>query len=238
MDGGLDPGLRDPARIPRFCVIPSNGRECLDLALEAMLPQVDRILVTWTGDWENRRQLPHPDDNRITYRIDRDAAPNISRWWNIGLDAAAMFHRHDFPGTPRWDVAIINDDVIVPPGWFDAVATKMREMSCAAACAGGSLPMPALYTNVGPVTGISNPLEGFAFMVAGELGLRANEDIPWYFSDNYMDWESRKLGGTLVIPGFNVQHLYPNGQMTNDFLILNAQGIQTFVDLYDGLRPW
>jgi hypothetical protein len=212
-------------------IIPTNGRECLRQAVEAIEDQVDEVILVATP---GKTELFEFSDIIVSH----DGTVNISKWWNLGLNMVATYMVRHWPSAPRYDVAIINDDVIVPPGWFDAVSTKMREMRAAAACAGSRLMMPELYTHVGPVTGISNPLEGFAFIVAGELGLRANEDIPWYFSDNYMDWESRKLGGTLVIPGFNVQHLYPNGQMTNDFLILNAQGIQAFVDLYGGLRPW
>jgi hypothetical protein len=74
-------------------------------------------------------------------------------------------------------------------------------------------------------------------MVAGELGLRANEDLYWYFSDDWMDWESRKLGGMVMVPGFPVQHLYPNQQVTPEMQVQIAKDAQTFVEIY-GTRPW
>lgn len=227
----MDPGVRDRARIPRYAVIPTNGRECHTLALAGIRPQVDQVIFVTNGP----EHVRYTDCTTI-HDVGDDA--NVSRWWNMGLAAAAahLRFRSDYNGT-KYDVAIINDDVIVPPGWFDAVSGKMREMKAAAACSGGLSPMPWLITHAGAVPGVPNPLLGFAFMVAGELGLRANEDIPWYFSDNFMDWESRLLGGTVVIPGFHVQHLYPNGQMTGELQEANARGAQAFKDYY-GVMPW
>lgn len=229
------------AERPRFAIIPTNGRECVKQALEAMSPQVDRIVLTWNGfvpeeinSWEMYAWSDYPHNVAIVFSPQRRDR-NVSRWWNQGLEHVADWASTG--GVSKWDVAIINDDVIIPPGWFDAVSSKMREMKCAAACSGGRSPMPWFINHVGPIPGVANPLQGFAFMVAGELGLRANEDIPWYFSDNFMDWESRKLGGTVVIPGFHVDHLYPNGQMTGELQEASAKGAQVFRDFY-GVMPW
>jgi hypothetical protein len=164
-----------------------------------------------------------------------DAGVNISWWWNQGLDSVA--NHVSRTEAAKWDVAIINDDVIVPEGWFDAVSGAMRGLQGAAGCSGGWGHMPELYTHVGPVPGNPNPMQGFAFMVAGEKGLRANEDFRWYWSDNFVDWESRKLGGTVVVPGFHVQHLYPNQQVTAEMQVMIAEDAQKFSDYY-GMRPW
>lgn len=227
---------------PRYAIIPTNGRECVDQAIEAIYPQVDRVLITWTGDWASRRQLPRPDDNKILYTIWRnrsnDHAPNISAWWNEGLESARTMSKHDFPGRETWDVAIVNDDAIVPEGWFDAVSTAMRTAEGAAGCSGARLGFNEVLMEPGPIAGWPNPLTGFAFILAGEKGLRANEDLHWYFSDNYIDWESRKLGGTVVIPGFHVTHLHANAQMGHDLIARVAVDAQNFVDLYGGMRPW
>lgn len=219
-------------RLPRFAVIPTNGRECLVDSVAAIQDQVDKVILIWTAPGECTW-----DDSDTLVAIPTLLGVNISAWWNIGLTHARMAAGGLFRGTNRkWDVAIINDDVIVPEGWFDAVAGTMRQMGVAAACSGGTSGMSVLHTTPGPV-GLDSRLQGFAYVVAGELGLRANERLKWYFSDDWMDWESRKLGGMVMIPGFHVRHLYPNGQMTPEMHAQTAADAQTFVDIY-GMRPW
>lgn len=220
---------------PRFAIIPSNNRPCVRDCVAAIAPQVDHVIMVWNGaaagsDGFSAGGLPD-------FTALNDVGDvNISRWWNMGLTHARMVAGVSYGSNPRWDVAIINDDAIVPEGWFDAVATKMRDMRAAAACSGAPIGMPILHTNPGPVA-LNTRLQGFAFMVAGELGLRANEDLKWFFTDDWMDWESRKLGGMVMVPGFQVQHLYPNGQVTSEIQEQIARDAQTFVDIY-GQRPW
>jgi hypothetical protein len=227
---------------PRYSIIPSNGRECLDQAIEAIYPQVDRVLVTWTSAWDGRRSLPRPDDDKILYTIWRhrpggaDPAPNISAWWNEGLKNAKDISRHDFPSRTEWDVAILNDDAIVPAGWFEAVSSAMRERGAAAACSGRTS-YPMLLDTPGPFPGWPNPLTGYAFMLAGEKDLRANEDLHWWCGDNDLDWQARLAGGTVVIPGFPVEHLHPNGQMTPEMHVQTGRDMETFVKIW-GQRPW
>jgi hypothetical protein len=208
----------------KFAVIPSNGRTCLEQCVEAIKPQVDEVIVIDTSGkvppW-----MP-------TYIEIVEGPVNISRWWNIGLDVAAHMAEAE---NDTWDVAVLNDDVIVPEGWFDAVATSMRQYDCAAACSGG-VGNYWVWRDAKPVP-LETRMQGFAFILAGEVGLRANEDLHWYFTDDYIDWESRKLGGMVMINGYPVQHLYPNGQVTSEIMEQIAKDAQTFVDIY-GQRPW
>jgi hypothetical protein len=204
--------------------------------MQAILPQVDTVLMIWNS----KRECDWPASDRVLTiytSAPMDPGINISAWWNRGLDHARILagRLSDYM-PPRWDVAILNDDAIVPEGWFTAVAGKMRDMKAAAACSGGNGPMSVFHTHPGPV-GLDTRLQGFAFVVAGELGLRANESLKWYFTDDWMDWESRKLGGMVMIPGFHVEHLHPNGQLTPEIHAQIAQDAQTFVDIY-GMRPW
>jgi hypothetical protein len=225
----------------RYGIIPTNGRPCLKDAVAALEPQVDRLALIYT--------ISNPEQHINTgmWTSDTKEPKNISRWWNRGLQFAQddlMNHKFSMlsngfepPNTEEWDVAILNDDAIVPEGWFDAVSSAMRTADGAAACSGGRNGFNEVLMDPGPIPGWPNPLTGYAFILAGEKGLRANEDLRWYFSDNYIDWESRKLGGTVVIPGFPVQHLYANGQMGPDLQVRVQVDAQNFVDLY-GMRPW
>lgn len=217
----------------RFAVIPSNGRACLKDCLMAIQPQVDYTIIVYTVPYKEGEIRPRAGTGAALRDL---RVPNISRWWNQGLNMAVTVHELSGGTGPTWDVAILNDDVIVPEGWFNAVATKMREMRAAAACSGGPYNMPIFHTRPGPVA-LDTRLQGFAFMVAGEKGLRANEDLRWYFSDDFMDWESRRMGGMVMIPGFHVTHLYPNAQMTPELQVFCAEDAAKFQAMW-GMMPW
>ena len=220
-------------RIPRFAIIPSNNRPCVRDCVAAIAPQVDYVIRVWTGEATGAEGFTIGTDPEFI-SLNDPGDINISRWFNMGLTHARMVAGRLESG--KWDVAILNDDAIVPEGWFDAVSAKMREMKVAAACSGGAaVSMPVLHTQPGPVP-IHTRMYGPAFMVAGELGLRANEELKWWFTDDWMDWESRKLGGMVMIPGFQVQHLHPNGQMTGELQEQVSRDATRFKEIY-GMMP-
>jgi len=219
---------------PRFAVIPTNGRACLKDCLMAISPQVDSIILVYTVPWQDGEVRPHPHFGVALRDV---GSPNISRWWNEGLDICTQvmdMTEGDTPG--RYDVAILNDDVIVPPGWFDAVSDGMRMYECAAACSGAPNSSPVLLQRPGPVP-LHTRLQGFAFILAGEKGIRANEELRWYFSDDYIDWRARELGGMVMVPGHSVNHLYPNEQMTGELHQFSAEDAAKFKEIW-GVMPW
>jgi len=219
---------------PRFAVIPTNGRACLKDCLMAISPQVDSTILVYTVPWKDGEVRPHPHFGVALRDV---GSPNISRWWNEGLDICTQvmdMTEGDTPG--RYDVAILNDDVIVPPGWFDAVSDGMRMYECAAACSGAPNSSPVLLQRPGPVP-LHTRLQGFAFILAGEKGIRANEELRWYFSDDYIDWRARELGGMVMVPGHSVNHLYPNEQMTGELHQFSAEDAAKFQEIW-GVMPW
>lgn len=208
----------------RFAVIPSNGRPCLADSVDAIADQVDRVIVVSTGDtmWLNRdvaRVLTTPQN------------PNISRWWNYGLASAARQAKVD--RAPEWDVAVLNDDAIVPPGWMQGVLDAMNRGGAVAGCSGNH----DVVLRSAEAVPLDMRMQGFAFVLNGERGVRANEDLHWYFTDDHIDWESRKAGGMAMVSGYPVEHLYPNGQLTPELHEQIARDAQTFVDIH-GKRPW
>jgi hypothetical protein len=221
-------------RIPRAAVIPTNGRECVNQCLDAILPQVDFAVVVETDP-----AVAVPARERV-HKFWDEGDVNISRWWGHGLDLVEWRMERETNYLPsdrrRWDVAILNDDAIVCPNWFDGVAGKMREMKAVAASNCDHTQMPILYTKPGPVD-LFQRMQGFAFILCGEAGVEPNERYSWYCSDDHMDWTARELGGVVVLPGFPVQHLYPNGQVTAQIQEQIAKDMANFVDDW-GQRPW
>lgn len=219
-------------RIPRYVVIPSNGRECLIGCLENIRPQVDMAFVVFTGESISERERDRIlRYGYIIYEGPQD--PNISRWWNQGMDVVADCVLERVPGPTKWDVAVLNDDAIVPEGWFDAVSGTMRQMGVAAACSGG-YGMPVLHTQ-DAAPPLATRMQGFAFILAGERGLRADEQFVWYCGDDDLGRRAAIAGGMVMVPGFHVNHLYPNGQTA---LHSHIPGdMQRYVDKWGG-RPW
>lgn len=224
-------------RPPRYAVIPTNGRECLDQCLAAIRPQVDMTILVKTKEFT---RYGHHHDPGLTALSDLNPEINISRWWNLGLELASEHMVQDVweltSGVTKWDVAIINDDTIIPEGWFDAVAGQMRDKRAVAASSGSPIGMPVLHTRAGPRP-LDQRMQGFAFIVAGETGIRADEQFRWYAGDDDLEWRLSSMGGVVVIPGFPVQHLHPNGQVTPEIHELIAKDMQSFVDKW-GQRPW
>lgn len=216
-------------KIPRYAVIPTNGRDVIHECLEAILPQVDYAIVVETTTMAIPAQA-----KVLPVWADKLGDINISKWWNQGRDLADWRARR--LDAKIWDIAYLNDDAIVPENWFSAVSTKMREMNCAAASSGGPFPMPALYTKPGPVDLFAR-MQGFAFIMKGELGIKADERFSWYCSDDHMDWKAREHGGVVVIPGVPVDHRFPNGQVTPQIQVQIAQDMANFVEVW-GMRPW
>lgn len=136
---------------------------------------------------------------------------NISRWWNVGLDLAAQ--HAGWLGDTEWNTVVVNDDVIVPAGWVDSMSTAMRSTPAVLAypdqCGGRER---ILHTKAGPID-LRQRITGYAFMLRGETGLRADESMAWWFSDDSIDWEAREMGGALLMPGLAVEHRSPNGSM-------------------------
>lgn len=213
---------------PRFAVIPTNGRDCVRDALAAIQNQVDALIIIKTPGPE----IPVDADTSKSIILPSilEDGMNIAAWWNEGLSTAQGFYKD----MERWDVAVINDDVIVGPDWFDRVSEAMRRTGVSVASM-GDVPMPGLITRPGPIPLWARP-QGFAWMTAGEKGLRADEEMKWWYSDDDLWQQAIAAGGALVIPG-QVKHLYPNGQMTPELQVQAGLDRAVYVTKH-GFAPW
>lgn len=213
----------------RFAIIPSNGREILDSCVQAVQPQVDKVIVINTSGTGFSQYPMRSDEVDQIYGHD---GVNISRWWNQGLNRAAYLA--DFTKKKQkldsvtWDVAIVNDDCIVPEGWVAGVAENMRARDAVAGCSGGH----DVVLRAAEAVQLDMRMQGFAFVLKGEHGMRANELFTWYYSDDHIDWESRLAGGMAMMRGFPVEHLYPNGQVTPEIQVQIAEDAANFYASY------
>lgn len=223
----------------RFAVITTAGqRECLKDCLEAIKPQVDRVLLVVNSDkpylltaMGGFRLLDYIAPQDLLREPEKP--PNLSKLWNIGLDAADGYAH--LKHAERWFTAVLNDDAIVPYDWFETVETAMYTTGAAAGCSG---PRSFFHDKPGPV-GLETRMTGWAFILDGTKGLRADENLRWWFGDDDLDWQARQAGGmamTGVLPA--PQNLFPNGSMTPELQEQTARDAEYFQMKWGGLRPW
>jgi glycosyltransferase involved in cell wall biosynthesis len=132
--------------------------------------------------------------------------PNLSELLNIGIDAV------DTESAPsEWNVALLNDDVICPPGWVESLSDAMRATTAVMAYTDrmGRVE-PVLYTTPAPEQ--SHAATVWACLLRGERHIRLDESMRWWYSDNDLDNMCRRIGGVLAVPGRIPAHLHPSEQ--------------------------
>lgn len=186
--------------VPRYACIPTHNRPARLLSLVASLgTQCDRIVVldNASNPPVDVAKLEAAASKALVEVIrDEEQPPHLSRFWNVMLDACAhdaAEHEHE-----QYDVAVFNDDAVVPAGWYDACANGLRAHPTAVV-AHTSPTTPDLLTELHLDHG--NRMTPHAFVVRGEVGMRSDESMRWWYFDNDFDWRARQNGGVLSVPG-------------------------------------
>jgi hypothetical protein len=220
----------------RAAVVPVRDRhDLLTECVGSVVDQVDRVIII-----DNLSDPPVDVEQWYgkvaVVRIPLDP-PNISTFWNTGIalaDAAA--HRAD---ARVWDIAVLNSDVVVPPNWVERLSAAMRAITAAVAYPdqhGGTRQL--LHTKAEPID-LRQRITGYAYLLRGETGLRLDESMQWWASDDDLDWRARERGGALLVPGIPVEHRCPNASM-HERPELKAQAghdMETFRKKW-GRTPW
>jgi hypothetical protein len=219
--------------IPRYAIIATRNRSTVALeGLATVLPQVDTTLVIDNGDDD---PIPEPsDEHTLTpyYVLRYEMQPvNLSMLWNAGLDWVEADARR--MGADAWDVAVINDDVLLEDGWFETVSRTMRNTDSSAGCTGG---VTIVHRRAQPVP-LHTRMQGWAFMLRGERGLRLDEAMAWWYADDDLGWRAAADGGMAMVRGPEARNRFPDGQMTPERQTQAQVDGLTFVAKW-GTRPW
>jgi glycosyltransferase involved in cell wall biosynthesis len=202
----LSEGVVDPYRYG--LILTHNRPEPLRQCVEALSPQVDSILVIDNASNPPAEIQMRMGDTPIAIMRNDMQPPNLAKLWNIGLNyIEKMMHGI---GIMQWDVAILCDDVLVQPAWFDSISHTMRSIGAVAGCTHAFHPVPSPILKVNPDGDIMNRMQGSAFIVVGEKGQRADESMQWWWCDTDMDWQARLSGGMIVAPGPVATNTRPN----------------------------
>lgn len=235
----------------RYAIILTHNRpELLRDCAAAVGPQVDLIVVIDNASQPALTlEMVEPrfeDSYRTVLMTVPDQPPNLAALWNRGFDLiVANMTRTDYlrwrptDEAGPWWIAVLCDDAIVPDGWFAAVTDAMTATGAAAGCSNpwGTEHAPRLKTT--PDSDLMGRMPGWAFILDGSKGLRADESMHWWWCDTDLDWQARAAGGMVMIGGFPVPNRLPN-----DFLTtvpgLNEQAGrdgEAFAAKWSG-RPW
>lgn len=125
--------------------------------------------------------------------------PNLAYNMNQGFDLAAMWAAQH--GHTEWNVAMLCDDIDLPQGWIHAVAGTMRDHNAVAASTHTIHPLGTPLLKTQPDSDIMNRMQGSAFIMAGERGIRADENLQWWWQDTDLDFQARLAGGMVIAPG-------------------------------------
>lgn len=152
--------------------------------------------------------------------------PNISRMWNLGLEAVAKLA----DGQP-YDVAVLNDDAIVPPDWFERITEGMHLYGAVAGSADQHGRVPAglrLLNNKPAADDLLIRMSGFAFILDGTAGLSLDEQFQWWAGDRDLEMVARTRGGTVLVGGCPVEHLHPNSTTIGELARIAGEDMERF----------
>lgn len=240
--------MNPPDHIHRLAVVATHNRPAeLQRLIDAIAPQCDFIVII---DNASDPPVPHWEVERwptgragtehscwVKVIHDPEQPPNLSRLWNRGLQVGADL----FSGGERYDVAVLNDDAVPPPRWWDAMSAAMRSTGADAASGhpfGFLGPGEVRVLGADTPMGVSNRLTGWAMLLRGEWdGARFDETMRWWASDDDMSHRARLAGGLVQIGGFEV----PNtGADTSTVGVLAEQAGRDMARFEEkwGRRPW
>jgi glycosyltransferase involved in cell wall biosynthesis len=186
-----------------WAVIPTKNRhELVRRCISSLLDQVVGIVVVDNNDESDvgLEQIPgvavvhHPG-----------YPPNISELLNMGM--AEVNSRAS--ELLRWNIALLNDDVTVSPGWVASLDAALESTGAALAFTGRDGDRPTVW----------------ACVVRGEIGLRWDEDLKWWYSDDLLVEECRRVhGGVIAVGGSPPVHYQPNLNTTMDPVLATQAG--------------
>lgn len=219
----------------RYAIIPTRDRPVeLAALVEELYRQGAAVVVVDNGSTPPATPPLHPG-GVCTVIVDCEQPPNLARLWNLAFNEVS--EQAQARGLTTWDVGVFNDDATVPPGWFDAVTTVLRAGGAAAACSDpyGILAHPLL--KIHPDRDVMTRMTPWAFVLRGELGLRADETMRWWWFDTDLDFQARSAGGVAIIPGYSTGNTHANTTTVGALAEQAGRDRETFHTKH-GWVPW
>lgn len=225
--------------VHRYVIIPTHNRPAeLTTLLTSLNNQADTVIIVDNASeppvQAKNFKISAPNLDIIVIRDD-EQPPNLSRLWNVGF--RAVMRLADINDEKCWDIAVFNDDAIVPHGWYDAVSAPLRTpgSTIAIACSLPNVAQPIVKLQRDG--DIARRMCPWAFVLRGELKLEADESLRWWWGDTDMDWQARGAGGMMIIPGFPVVNALANSTTVGELAVQAGRDRETFMRKW-GYAPW
>ena len=223
-------------KIPRYAIIPTRNRpEYLIALLRSLQGQVDLVYVI-----DNASDVPLSSlwlrsqvDVRTIVKRDDTQPPHLYKMWNDALKT--IYTTAKIMQEALFDVAIFNDDTVLPDGWYDYVSAGLRGTGAAIACSTGFSGVPFVKTQRD--NNIGTRMTPWAFVMRGEIGLLADESMRWWWGDTDLDWQACERGGVLHLPGYATQNALANSTTVGALAEQAGHDGRTFATKW-GMRPW
>jgi hypothetical protein len=233
-------------RPTRYALIPTRDRPAELARLTAQLVDwCDFILIIDNGSTppvaEVELRAQHPGVTIIVVSH-AEQPPHLYRMWNMGFESAAAAEiacqrAHRVDSLHEWDVVVLNDDAVLPDGWLDYVSEHLRQTGAVAASTYPHHDHGAPLLKSRPDGSITTRLCPWAFIVRGEVGLRADENFHWWWGDTDFDWQACAAGGVLLLPGLQVANTCANTTTIGELAEQASRDGETFARKW-GRRPW
>lgn len=240
-----------------YAVIPTHNRPAeLAMLLDSIPPEVHVLVIDSASTPSITSEAGFKGDRfdrflgrRIQVIRDEEQPPNLSRLWNIGLDWAAWLDDYGNDVMPEYAtadyaVAVLNDDVVLPPGLLELLAAELDNHHVDIAFPGPRGEKCYVHQHKTQPPGLERRMTGWCFTVRGGSGLRADERLRWWCGDDDLERQAATQRGTVRVslPGSmasGLVHRHPD-QSTAASPELQEQthrDMATFVKKW-GFRPW
>jgi hypothetical protein len=185
--------------VPRYAIIPTHNRpEQLRELVRSLGTQCDVVVIVDNASAPPVDQADLLDVVPAAVAVevirDEEQPPNLARFWNLMFDRCAELAS----GVDEWDIAVLNDDAVVPAGWYQACADGLRA-NPDAVIAHTNPTSPALLKRL--FHNPNNRMCPHAFVIGGAARLRADESMRWWYQDTDLDFQARLAGGVLSVAG-------------------------------------
>ena len=160
---------------------------------------------------------------------------NIGAWWNAMLRYAS-----DREGSAPHDVLCVTSDCTGTADGVHDLALTLREEDAVMLGPGWSRPLGDLEVQVlnDVPRSVYDRVPPECFMVRGELGLRCDVRMPWWYCEDDLEMQARQVGTVGLVGGIELHP--PTRAATELTAEKQAQAVKSralFVEKW-GVEPW
>lgn len=159
------------------------------------------VVVTTLPEPIGKEDVP----DGVTVLLSPEPGINISRWWNLGLDWISQYGLWE---NEPYEVLLMESDVRISLETVHVLRREMRDHGLAMAGADWhNMAREQIDIDREPIPGhVLHRIPGVCMLVAGELGLRFDEQFRWWYADDDFVWQHRVNGGTGLVRNQSIQH--------------------------------